>query len=380
MAHWDAETAVVGLGAWGAAALWRLAARGVDVLGLERFTPGQAPGSSHGGSQLFRLACPEHPGLIPLAHRSRELWAELEDAGQTKLFVPSGGLLIGPEHGRVAGGTLRTAREYGVRVRTFTATALRIQYPRHVGLPRHHIGVWDPHAGLLRAEHAVRTTVTLARNAGARVHTDTRVTSVELVPGGVHLHTPHGLVKVRQVVLAVGARLPALLPGLPLDTVRTPVTWFRPLESDGDFELEGFPAFVRELDDGRVLWGSGLEGGHDVRLGLEDPGAAAKPVEPEDDDRSVTPDDWQDLARLLPAKVPGLRPLPARIAMGLRTRTPDGQFVVGRPGDDARVVVAAGGNAHGFAHAPAIGEALADLVQGEPTKVPLGFLSPDRFD
>ncbi|MGW0822373.1 FAD-dependent oxidoreductase [Streptomyces sp. NPDC002845] len=135
-----------------------------------------------------------------------------------------------------------------------------------------------------------------------------------------------------------------------------------------------------ELDDGRVLWGSGREGGYDVKLGLEDRGVAAKPVDPEDGDRSVTPDDWQDLAHLLPAKVPGLESLPARVAVGMRTRTPDGQFVIGLPGDDARVVVAAGDNAHGFAHASAIGEALADLVQGEPAKMPLDFLSPDRFD
>ncbi|MGI5375556.1 N-methyl-L-tryptophan oxidase [Streptomyces sp. CA-251387] len=379
MTRWDAETAVVGLGGWGAAALWRLASRGVDVIGFERFTPGHALGSSHGGSRMFRLACPDHPGLVPLALTSRELWSQLQDARQESLFVAGGGLVIGPEKGGVAGGTLHAARAHGVPVRTFTATALRFQYPRHTGVPGHHIGVWEPSAGILRPERAVRAAVALAEDAGARVYADSRITLVEPVPGGVHLHTAHRSVKVRQVVLTAGAWLPALLPGLPLQTVRTPVSWFRPLEPNSGFELESFPVFLREVDDGRLLWGHGAQGGYDVHLGLHDGGVAAKPVDPEDTDRSVVPDDWSDLARLLPAKVPGLEPLPVRVAISTQTRTPDGQFVLGRPDGDPRMIVAAGDNGHGFGHAPGIGEAVADLVQGRTPKTPLDSLSPDRF-
>ncbi|AXG81612.1 FAD-dependent oxidoreductase [Streptomyces paludis] len=379
MTRWDAETAVVGLGAWGAAALWRLASRGVDVVGFERFTPGHTLGPPHVGSRVLRLAGPGHAGLVPLARRALELWPELEDSGRRSPFVASGSLLIGPGDGPLAGGTLRAARAHGVPVRTFTAAALRFRFPRHTGVPAHHIGVWEPSARILRTERAVRTAVALAEETGARVHADSRVTAVEPVPGGVHLHTPQRSVKVRQAVLTAGAWLPALLPELPLETVRMPVTWFRPYEPDGDFDLEHLPFFMRELEDGRVLWGSGAEGGRDVLLGLDDTAVAAKPTDPEDTDHSVAPDDWADLSRLVPAKVPGLRPLPARVAVGSRTRTPDGRFLLGRPGDDPRLIVAGGDNAHGFGYAPAVGEALADLVQGITPPAPLDFLHPDRF-
>lgn len=379
MARWDAETAVVGLGAWGAAALWRLAVRGVDVIGFERFTPGHALGSSHGGSRMFRLACLEHPGLVPLALRSRELWSELEDTGQEQLFTPSGGLLIGPENGRVAGGALRAARAHGLRVRTLTATALRMRYPRHTGVPAHHVGVWDPGAGLVRPERAVRTAVSLAEDAGARVYADTRVTRIETVPGGVQLHTALRTMRTRQVVVTAGAGLPALLPGLPLETARMPITWFRPLEPDADFDLENFPAFVRELDGARTLWGNGMEAGHDVRLILEDHGVEAKPFDPEDTDRSVTTADWQEPARLLPSRIPGLERLPARVTIGTQTRTPDGHFILGRPGGHPRLIVAAGANGQGVAQAPGIGDAVANLIQGEPPRIPSALLSPDRF-
>ncbi|WP_026251996.1 FAD-dependent oxidoreductase [Streptomyces sp. PsTaAH-124] len=379
MTRWDAETAVVGLGSWGASALWRLAARGVDVIGLERFTPGHALGSSSGGARMVRLTGAEHPGLLPLARRSRQLWAELARAGQDGLFTPCGGLLIGPESGPLAGGALRTARAHGVPVRTFTATALRFRFPRHTGVPAHHIGVWEPSAGLVRPRRAVRAAVALAERAGARVHTDSRVVRVERVPGGVRLHTATGSVTARQAVLTAGAWLPGLVPGLPVQPVRAPFSRFRPLDvADSGFDLEGFPVFRRELDDGRILWGSGAQGGDDVGLGLED-GGAAKPVDPEDTDRSVTADDWSDLARVLPAKVPGLETLPVRTAVGTRTRTPDGLFVCGRPGGDPRLVVAGGGGADSAAYAPGVGDALADLVQGAAGAAGLDFLSPDRF-
>ncbi|MFF1547393.1 N-methyl-L-tryptophan oxidase [Streptomyces sp. NPDC058291] len=385
MTRWDAETAVVGLGTWGAAAVWRLASRGVDVVGLERFTPGHALGSSHGGSRLLRVARPEHPGLVPLARRSRELWEELADAGRGNragrecVFSACGGLVIGPENGRVAGGTLRAARTHGVPVRTFTASALRFRYPRHTGIPRHHMGVWEPSAGVVRPEPALRATLALAQRAGARTVTDSRVTRVEPIPGGVRLHLAHHCLTARQVVLAAGAWLPTLFPGLSLQTVRAPLSWFRELEADSGFGPESFPSFRRELDDGRILWGGGDRDGHGVGLGLYDAMAAVKPSDPEDTDRSVVAEDWSDLSRLLPAKVPGLETVPARVAVITRTRAADGLYVLGRPGGDPRVIVAGGAGLHGLAQAPGIGEAVADLVTGTPSAAPLDFLSPDRF-
>ncbi|MFE5812800.1 N-methyl-L-tryptophan oxidase [Streptomyces sp. NPDC056479] len=386
MTRWDAESAVVGLGAWGAAALWRLASRGVDVIGFERFTPAHALGSSHGGSRMIRLARPEHPGLVPLARRSRELWEELADTGREhgpgreSLFTACGGLVIGPENGRVAGGTLGAAHEHGIPVRTFTASALRFRYPRHTGIPSHHIGVWEPSAGLVRPEHALRAMLTLAEQAGARVRSDSRITRLEPIPGGIRLHTAQGSTTARQVVLTAGAWLPALLPGLALQTFRMPLTWYRPLEADGDFDLEYFPLFQRELDDGLVLWGSGVTAGNDVCVSLYDGAGAGKQFDPEDTDRSVGAEDWSHLERLLPAKVPGLETQPARVAVSTRTRTPDGLYTLGRPGGDPHVIIAGGAGAHGLAQAPGIGEALADLVQGEPMSMPLDFLSPDRFN
>ncbi|MEU0102477.1 FAD-dependent oxidoreductase [Streptomyces sp. NPDC006267] len=364
MTRWDAEAAVVGLGSWGASALWRLAARGVDVLGFDQSAVGRGADSRQAGSLMFRLSRSEHPGLVALARRSRELWAELEDASRTRLLVPSGGLVVGPQDGPTAGGALRTAREHDIDVRTFSARALRFQYPRHTGVPDHHIGVWEPTAGLLRPEAAVHAAVSAARTAGARVFEYSRITAIELVEGGVVLRSAQRDVRVRRVVVTAGPWLPSLVPGIPLETYRAPVTWFRPLEPDAGFTLEEFPVFVREFDDGRVLHGGGAEGDQDIRLSLEDPGAAAKPTAPDDVDPSVLYDDWSGLTRLLPSKLPGLHRLPARAAASWTTRATGGPFVLGRPDGDARLTIAGGSGARGLQHSTGIGDVLADLVAG----------------
>ncbi|OCC10588.1 FAD-dependent oxidoreductase [Streptomyces sp. PTY087I2] len=367
MTRWDAEAAVVGLGAWGASALWRLAARGVDVLGFDQTAVGRGGDSRQAGSTMFRLSCSEQPGLVALARRSRELWAELEDTARTQLFVPSGGLVVGPQDGPTAGGALRTARDHDIDVRTFSARALRFQYPRHTGVPDHHIGVWEPSAGLLRPEAAVHAAVSAARAAGARVFEYSRITAIDFVPGGVVLRSAQRDIRVRQVVVTAGPWLSSLVPDVALETYRAPVTWFRPLEPDAGFSSEEFPVFVREFDDGRVLHGSGSEGDQDIRLSLEDHGTAAKPTDPDDVDPAVRYEDWSALAKLLPAKLPGLRRLPARAAASWTTRTPDAPFVLGTPDGDSRLMVAGGSGARGLQHSTGIGDALADLLLGAGT-------------
>src|SRR5690606_41293594 len=91
----DAQVAVVGLGAIGSSAAWQLAARGADVVAFEQHEPGHDQGGSHGVTRLFRVACLEHPTLVPIARRARTLWRELEEASGQDLPHATGRLMIG---------------------------------------------------------------------------------------------------------------------------------------------------------------------------------------------------------------------------------------------------------------------------------------------
>lgn len=65
---WDAI--VVGTGVMGAAALASLAAAGLKVLGIDRFAPPHALGSSHGETRVTRKAYFEDARYVPLLERS----------------------------------------------------------------------------------------------------------------------------------------------------------------------------------------------------------------------------------------------------------------------------------------------------------------------
>lgn len=379
MQGFDADVAVVGLGAMGASALWRLATRGVDVVGIERFGLGHDQGSSHGATRLFRTACMENPGLVPLAERSLQLWRDLEAIASRKLLELTGGLMIGPEGGRVAGGTLAAAQAHGLEVRVLSAEELAKEYPQHAGVPAGHIAVLDPQAGVVRPEAGVRAAAAAAAADGARIYADTRVLGIDLEADSAVIHTATRDFRVRQAVVTTGAWLGNLVPELPLSPIRTPMTWFRPRGDAREFDIDQFPVFIRELDDGATLWGHGATAGHEVKIGPEDDGINFAAVDPDSIDRGISEADWTQVSQLVARTLPGLDPIPSRTTTCMVTNSPDHQFQLGRPHNDPRLVVGGGCSGHAFKHATGIGEALAQITVNDTPFVDLGFVDPNRF-
>jgi sarcosine oxidase len=378
MAERDADVAVIGLGAMGSNTLWRLAHRGVDVIGFERFRPGHVQGSSHGHTRLFRVACLEHPNLVPLAQRSLELWRELQDRSGTPIIDITGGLMIGPPDSDVVAGTLAAARAHDLPVQTLTATELTTRFPQHAGVPADHVAVWDPLAGVVRPEAGVIAACAAAEAAGAKVYTDTRVTDVQLVGDGVEIRTATRTFRVGQVVVTAGPWLKKLAPELPLEPIRTPMTWFRPREDADAFDLSRFPIFIRAVDRDNWIWGHGAADGYDVKVGPDqDPNFYA--VDPDTVDRGVSARDWALISELVGRALPGLDPVPSRTTTCMITRSPDGQFQLGRLRGDRRLVVGGGCSGHAFKHASGIGELLAQIVCDETPLVDTDFVDPNRF-
>ena len=145
----SADVIVVGFGAMGAAAARALSRRGLRVLGLDRFAPPHALGSSHGDSRIIREAYFEHPAYVPLVQRAYLLWEELErDSGQS-LLTRTGGLMIGPRDGELVAGALRSAQEHTLPHEVLDAAEISARVPAF--RPRQNwIGVFEPNDGVLR--------------------------------------------------------------------------------------------------------------------------------------------------------------------------------------------------------------------------------------
>jgi sarcosine oxidase len=375
------DVIVVGLGAFGSAALWRLAHRGVDVAGIERHGIGHHLGSSHGVTRLFRIACQEHPGLPAIALKSLELWTALGDETGEQLVSQTGCLSVGPPASRPVSGAIAAAAAAGVPVAELGHEELIARQPQYRGLTPGDVAVWDPGAGICYPERNVRAHVAAAARLGADVYPHTMVTAVEPDRARVTVRTATVDFEASQVVVAAGAWLGSLLPGLPLAPRRLPQYWFRPLDGNSaEFILDRFPAFIWERGDGDHLWGHGSAEDYGVKIGLD--GAAQRPgdagIDPEEMDRYIhLGADVEELSSCVARALPGLDPRPAKVIPCLITNSPDGQFLAGRLTD--QLVVAGGDSGHGFKHAAGIGELLAQVVTGEPPYCAAGFLDPGRF-
>jgi sarcosine oxidase len=373
------DVVVIGLGAFGSAALWRLAERGVDVAGIERHGIGHHLGSSHGATRLFRIACQEHPGLAPIALKSLELWTGLGDETGERLVLQSGCLSTGAPDSRPVSGAIAAAVAAGLPVVELSHEELVARQPQYAGLARGDVAVWDPGAGICYPERNVRAQTAAARRLGADVYPHTMVTGIETDPDGVTVHTPTVEWRASQVVVAAGAWLGTLLPGLPLAPRRTPLYWFRPRDPRSDeFSLEKFPAFIWDRGDRESLWGHGSADDYGVKIGLENPGASG--FDPEEMDRYIHLDsDIDELASAVAQAFPGLEPRPDKVIPCVVTDSPDEQFLVGRLAAESRVIVAGGDSGHGFKHAAGVGELLAQIVAGERPYCGTDFLDPARF-
>jgi len=132
------------------------------------------------------------------------------------------------------------------------------------------------------------------------------------------------------------------------------------------------------MGDDQWLWGHGSGDGFGIKIGPEDDPNFGT-IDPDAVDRYVSARDWELVSTLVARAFPGIEPVPARTTTCMITRSPDGQFQIGRPWNDPRLIVGGGGSGHAFKHAAGIGELIAQIACDEPTLVPTDFVDPNRF-
>jgi sarcosine oxidase len=378
----EKDVVVVGLGAFGSAALWRLAERGIDVAGIERYGIGHHLGSSHGATRLFRVACKEHVGLSPIALKSLDLWTALGEQTGEVLVRQTGCLSVGRADSPGLATTVAAAEGAGVPITTLTGTEVVERFPGYVGVGEGDIGIWDPWAGICYPEKNVRAQTAAAERAGAEVYSNTMVTAIEIGEDHVVITTPTVTFHARQVVVAAGAWLGKLVPNLPLTPRRTPLYWFAPKDpASTTFTLENFPAFMRELPSGMKLWGHGSDEDYGIKIGMIDTGTNFSDTDADEVDRYIHQDsDIDELSSWVAQAFPDVNPQPDKVIACMVTNSPDEQFLVGRPEGTSRLVIAGGDSGHGFKHAAGIGELLAQITVGETPYVDASFMDTTRFE
>lgn len=373
------EVAVIGLGAVGSMALWRLAARGVAVVGFERFEPAHSRGSSHGETRMNKIIGDQPAPYKPLAVRSDELWRDLERESGVQLVVESGGLVIGPRNGPYVTRARMLADAQGMPYDEIDAAEIRRRYPAHA-VDDGDVALVDPHAGYLLSEDGIRAALGRAEALGAKTHHGVAVTILsDDGDEGVLLDVDGDRRRFRRVVLSAGAWIPQQIPGaVPVAPVRINATWFAPEEERMTLDAEHFPVFMRELADGRIGWGFPQVSARGVKIGLH--GRYGSPVtDATTNDRPVEPDEVAAISAYVASAFPAFSATPSTAVPCMVTWAPDDTFVIGSPEAWPSVVVMSACSGHGYKYAPASGELAAQLALGEEPFADISAFDIGRF-
>jgi sarcosine oxidase len=383
------DVAVLGLGAMGSAVLYQLAKSGAAVVGIDRFAPPHAFGSSHGETRITRQAVGEGRDYVPFVTASHRIWRELEaETGET-LLNACGALVMAPGHGisshhgkpDFVGRSISAAQGAGIAHEVLDGAEVARRFPQFLNLAGDEKAYYEPGGGYVFPERCLAAQLTCAAAAGAEIRTGCTVRALGQDGAGIRIETEDGAILADRAVVAAGAWTAPLL-GSPFDrllTVRRQLLHWYAL-ADGSAYGPQAPVFIwmYGTTDTEYLYGfPPLPGERAIKVATEqyDTATTADGVE-----RRVDPSESAEMYRLRVAdRLAGATPEVVRAAACVYTVTPDRGFIIDRhPGMDRLWVVSAC-SGHGFKHSAGIGEAVAAELAGGPGRVDLAPFALARF-
>lgn len=325
-----AEVAVVGAGITGSATARALVRAGHDVVLYEQFEIGHTLGSSHGRSRIVRLAYPELE-FVELAQESFPGWRELEEESGQQLLELNGLLELVERPEQSSSAALEAA---GADYELLDADEARTRWP--VGVPDGWTVLFQPEAGIVRADLAWRAFVDSAVAHGVRIAQNTRVESLDDVDADA-------------IVVTAGPWVTRFFPDLPVRVTRETVAYFK---RDG----APLPSIVQLHPDTRGHATYSLHDPvHGLKTGAHHAGVDADPDEPGGPTAELVERIREWVARTYPDA--DHEPVGAETCM--YTTTADERFILERRG---KVVIGSACSGHGFKFAPAIGNRLAAMA------------------
>ena len=360
---------VVGLGAVGSAAAWRLAEQGHRVTGFDRWSPPHVHGSTHGETRITRITAWEGAQYVPLVQRANALWRSLPELDGEPHGRRTGGLFLAPPSDEIVAGSIASAETAQVPFELLTPAEVAARWPLLVPNEQQ-VGFVDPGAGLLFPERIVRATIARARSLGADLRGDEAMISWRADGNGVAVTTAKGTHRADALILSTGAWMPRELEplGVELRVERQTLHWFAPRAGAPPFGPDRAPIhLVADADTPCTAVFPTVDGAIKVATHHGGEFAAADAIRRTIDQGEVDAAATV-LGRFFPRLAGGAH---LRSATCLYTNTPSGDFLLDRHPAHPQVVLGSPCNGFGFKFSAATGEALACLATGDAPPVDL---------
>jgi sarcosine oxidase len=374
------DVIVVGLGAMGSAAAYHLSKQHTKVLGLEAFTAAHDRGSSHGESRIIRQAYFEDPAYVPLVLRAYELWDELQKETHEDLLSITGGVAIGPRHGALVRGCLKSAKEYGLGHDLFDFEEMRRRFPQFA-LADNEVAFYEEKAGYLKPEECIRQHLKGASKRGADLRFEEPVLSWTASQSGegVSVTTVKQTYKARALVISVGPWFAELVSGVSMPVVvsRRVMFWFKPLRHPSAFNRGIFPIFLWQPEGEPLFYGfPRISKTGDPKVAIH---SGNEECTPSTIDRVIHPRDELSIRSAIGSRIPALNGEVSHAATCMYTMTADEHFIIDTHPSYPQVSLAAGFSGHGFKFSSVVGEILCDLATIRETSSDITLFSGSRF-
>jgi len=352
--------AIAGAGSFGAWTALHLARAGLSVTLLEPYGPGNLRSSSGGETRVIRMGYGTREIYTRFAVRSLALWKDLFDRTRTPLFLETGVLWMAREGDPLTLATFAALEKADVGHEHLVRADLERRWPQ-VDFGPIDWGIYEPASGILLARRAVQETVRECERSGVRV-----LPAAAIAPRGMGrldalLTTSGETVRADAFVFACGPWLPKLFPdvlGERIFVTRQETFYFGTPPGDRRFAPPALPAWV---DFGEEVYGIPDVEARGFKIAIDRHGP---PFDPDTGDR-LPRESFAEAQAYLGRRFPALRSAPLLAGEVCQyENTSNGDFLIDRHPDFENVWLVGGGSGHGFKHAPAVGETVAQHMLG----------------
>jgi sarcosine oxidase len=321
--------------------------------------------------------------------RANEIWREIEAQTPEKLFLRSGGLVIGPRRDGAAfhaqsdfvSSTVNVAGRFGIEHEVLNAEQIRKRFPALI-MRDDEYAYYEAAGGVLRPEKCIQAQLDLAKGNNARIQTNEIVLSYDATPSGVTVRTDLGEYRADKVILAAGSWMIDLLdPTLRqyFKVYRQVIYWFAAQDIRA-FYKENFPFLIwigNDMNQYFSVFPTPADGIQGVKVLTEQYHEA---VHPDEIQRAVSQDEIEQMyGAFVKQRLSGVTDRCIDAGVCMYTVTPDEHFVVDFDPASDRVLVASPCSGHGFKHSAAIGEALSQMALDGRSQLDVRPFSLSRF-
>ncbi|MFD1608196.1 N-methyl-L-tryptophan oxidase [Oceanobacillus luteolus] len=373
----DFDVVIVGAGTAGMAAGYFLSKRGKRVALIDAYDPPHTEGSNHGETRIIRHAYGEGSHYVSMALRASELWGELEQEVDRKIFYNTGVLNIGTKDSAFLKNVITTADTFNLPVEVLSAEEVNNRWPGFK-LEKNLVGCFEKTSGVLLSEEAIRAYRELSLKYGAILLSNAKIEKMIVNDSKVEVRLDGKKINGNQLLITAGKGTNHVLSllglELPLTPLRKTFSWFQTNEEI--YNAAVFPAWT--FDDGnQTYYGFPSIEKSGFKIGRHDGGMPVDPLKSLDK-FGQHPADQSDVTDFAEKHFSSLGPHNIG-KVCTYNMTPDGDFIIDRLPNYSNIFVASGFSGHGFKFGSVIGEILSQMMIDKDTDLDITPFALSRF-